>query len=220
MSDTIYIFLDESGDLGFTKSGSRFFVLTSVIMARPFLLYQALDELRYGCLEQGMEFEHFHCQDNTRVVRDKVFDLLASNMIGKPIDSLVVEKPKTGPALQAEERFYPEMLAYLLKYVMNRPEVKAAGEVILITDTPPIRKRRQAIVKAIKATLTKTLRRGSHYRILHQSSKAHYGIQVADYCSWAVFKKYESGNTVAYNKIRSAFWSEFDIFRTGTRHYY
>lgn len=220
MSDPVYIFLDESGDLGFTRSGSHYFVLTSVIMARPFPLYPGLEQLRYDCLEQGMEFEYFHCQDNTRIVRHRAFDLLATGMSGKPVDSLVVEKPKTSPALQADERFYPEMLARLLRYVMNRRDVRAAGEVIFIADTPPIRKKRQAIVKAIKETLTRALRRGPRYRILHQSSRAHYGIQVADYCSWAVFKKYEDGNTVAYDKIQPSIWSEFDVFQTGTRYYY
>ena len=220
MSDPVYIFLDESGDLGFTNSGSRFFVLTSVVMQRPFLLYKALDDLRYTCLEEGAEFEYFHCANNTRQVRNRLFDILETTMTGSIVDSLIVEKHKTGPALQEERRLYPEMLGYLLKYVINRSLVREASEVILITDTPPLRKRRQAIEKSIKTTLAKMLPRGARYRIIHHPSHSHYGLQVADYCSWAIFKKHETGDTSAYDKIRSAIWSEFDIFRSGTRYYY
>ena len=90
MSDPVYIFLDESGDLGFTNSGSRFFVLTSVVMQRPFLLYKALDDLRYTCLEEGAEFEYFHCANNTRQVRNRLFDILETTMTGSIVDSLIV----------------------------------------------------------------------------------------------------------------------------------
>jgi hypothetical protein len=220
MGDSVYIFLDESGDLGFTSAGSRYFVLSSVIMQRPFDLYRALEDLRYTCLEEGSEFEYFHCTNNTRSVRDRVFDLLGSGMTGKTLDSLIIEKPKTGPALRHEDRFYPEMLAYLLRYVLNRPAIKAASEVIVITDTPPLRRRRNATEKAVKTSLAKMLPRGIPYRIVHHSSQAHYGLQIADYCSWAIFRKYETGDRSAYDRIRSAIWSEFDIFQTGTRYYY
>lgn len=220
MSDPVYIFLDESGDLGFTRSGSRYFVLTSVIMQRPFDLYRTLEDLRYTCLEEGSEFEYFHCANNTRSVRDRVFNILGAGMIERSVDSLIVEKPKTGPALQDEERFYPEMLAYLLRHVLNRPALAASGEVIMITDTPPLRRRRNATEKAVKNTLAKMLPHRVQYRVIHHSAKAHYGLQVADYCSWAIFRKYEVGDTSSYDKIQSAIQSEFDIFRRGSRYYY
>lgn len=220
MSDPVYIFLDESGDLGFTRDGSRYFILTSVIMKRPFDLYRTLDDLRYTCLEEGSEFEYFHCANNTRSVRDRVFDLLGAGMTESPADSLIVEKPKTGPALQDKERFYPEMLAYLIRHVLNRPAIAASGEVIMITDTPPLQRRRNATEKAVKNTLAKMLHRGVPYRVVHHSAKVHYGLQIADYCSWAIFRKYEVGDTSAYNKIQSAIQSEFDIFRNGSQYYY
>ena len=220
MSDPVYIFLDESGDLGFTKDGSRYFILTSVIMKRPFDLFRGLENLRYTCLEEGSEFEYFHCANNTRSVRDRVFDLLSVGMTENPVDSLIVEKPKTDPALQGEERFYPEMLAYLIRHVLNRPAIASSGEVIMITDTPPLRRRRNATEKAVKNALAKILPRGVPYRVVHHSAKAHYGLQVADYCSWAIFRKYEVGDITAYDKIRSAIQSEFDIFRNGSRYHY
>ena len=214
----MYIFLDESGDLGFTSAGSRYFVLTSVVMKRPFTLYDPLDSLRYDCLERHIDLESFHCANDNRILRGQVFDLIGTGLTGKPIDSLVVEKTMAGLTLQHEERFYPEMLGHLLQSVLNRAEVAKAREAIVITDTPPLRKRRQGMEGVIKTTLARMLPPGAHYRILHHKSGSHYGLQVADYCSWAIFRKYETGDTSAYEMIRPAIMSEIDVLEDVDRH--
>ncbi|WP_448508115.1 DUF3800 domain-containing protein, partial [Immundisolibacter sp.] len=67
-------------------------------------------------------------------------------------------------------------------------------EVIVITDTIPIQKKRQAVEKAIKGALSAMLPAGMRYRILHHASRSHYGLQVADYCNWAVFRKWQKGS--------------------------
>ena len=58
------------------------------------------------------------------------------------------------------------------------------------------------------------------YRILHHDSRSHYGLQVADYCCRAVFRKLQTGKTTYFDRIRSAVRGEFDIFQTETRYYY
>ena len=220
MSERVYVFLDESGNLDFSPSGTRYFVLTSVSMKRPFRVNNALDSYKYDCLEYGLEQERFHCSSDNAHVRGKVFDLIACHLDGAAIDSLIVEKRKTGPALRAESCFYPEMLGYLLKYVLAAPFHAQAKEIIVITDTIPVKRRRQAVEKAIKHTLARMLTGRPKFRVLHHDSRSHYSLQVADYCCWAIFRKHERGDSAHFNVIGSAVHSEFDIFRTGTTHYY
>ena len=93
-------------------------------------------------------------------------------------------------------------------------------EVIVITDTLPVQKKRQAIEKTIKETLTNKLPLDCKYRILHHNSRSHYGLQIADYCNWAVFRKWERNDSMFYDRIKPSLKSEFDIFRNGTRLYY
>ena len=220
MSGVVYVFLDESGNLDFSPSGTRFFVLTSVSMNRPFHINDALESYRYELLERGLEQEYFHCSEDNPSVRSRVFSIISGGLADIQVDSVIVEKPKTGPALTAEVRFYPEMLGHLLKYVLTRPSHRNATEVIVITDSLPLRKRRRAIEKAVKSTLPTMLPAGVSYRVLHHDSRSHYGLQVADYFCWALFRKYERADEAAYSQIRSAIVSEFDIFRTGTTYYY
>jgi len=149
-----------------------------------------------------------------------VFELIAEHLGSFSTDCLVVEKPKTGPALREDKRFYPEMLGYLLRYVIPCEIRNGVDEVIVITDTISIQKKRQAIEKAIKGALAKMLPAGMRYHILHHASRSHYGLQIADYCNWAVFRKWQKGEVEFYDLIKPAVKSEFEIFRTGTTLYY
>lgn len=220
MTRCAYLFLDEAGNFDFSPKGTRYFVLTSVSMHRPFAAHPALDDYKHDCLEFGVNIEYFHCADDNPHVRRRVFDLIGASLDGMCVDSLIVEKSKTGPALREDRRFYPEMLCHLLKFVLPKELNAGAEEIIVITDTIPNNKRRQSIEKGIQQALAKMLPVGMKYRILHHASRSHYGLQVADYCCWAVFRKWQREETEYYERIKPAVRSEFDIFRSGTRHYY
>ena len=43
----LYIFLDEAGNLDFSPTGTRFFLLGAVTKERPFHAYKELTELKY-----------------------------------------------------------------------------------------------------------------------------------------------------------------------------
>ena len=52
-----------------------------------------------------------------------------------------------------------------------------------------------------------------NYRVLHHQSRSHCGLQVADYCCWAVFRKWQRGENVWYDRIKPAVCNEFEILR-------
>ena len=215
MTRCSYIFLDEAGNLDFSANGTRYFVLTSISMRRPFPVYEALNDYKHDCLEYGLDMEYFHCVADNNHVRKGVFDLIAAHLGGMrhmSIDSLVVEKRKTGPALREDMRFYPEMLGHLLKFVLPKELDAGAEEVIVITDKLPLNRKRQAVEKGTRLALAEMLPQGMRYRILHHASRSHYGLQVADYCCWAVFRKWNRNKTHYYDLIKQAVRSEFDIF--------
>ena len=220
MSDRIFIFLDESGNLDFSLSGSRYFVLTCVTMRRPFQANAELDDYKYDCIEYGLERERFHCSEDNQHVRQRVFEIIGNHLDNMRIDSLVVEKSKTGPSLRAETQFYPRMLGYLLRYVLNRASHVQAEETVIVTDTIPLKRRRRAIERAVKLTLANMLTQRPKYRILHHDSRSHYGLQVADYCSWAIFRKWERSDTRSYELIQDKIASEFDLFQPEDIAYY
>ena len=80
---------------------------------------------------------------------------------------------------------------------------------MVITDTIPVNRRRRAVEKAVQTTLGGMLPPRARYRILHHQSRSHYGLQVADYCCWAVFRKWERGDSASLDRIGSALRNEF-----------
>ncbi len=216
----LYIFLDEAGNLDFSPNGTRYFLLSSVTKERPFFAYKELNELKYDLVEVGMDIEYFHASEDSPLVRNRVLDIIKRYLEGIRIDSLVVEKRKTGPALRAEERFYPEMLGYLLRYILGEHNLSSYAEVIVFTDRIPVTKKRRAVEKAVKITLAAKLPKGVRYRIYHHDSKSNFDLQIADYFNWVIYRKWDREDEQAYRPVKEVIRSEFDIFRTGTRLYY
>lgn len=215
-----YIFLDEGGNLDFSPSGTKYFTLTSVCKVRPFTISHLLGKYKFDLIEYGLDFEYFHCTKNNKYVRERVFGILKANINSLRIDTLIVEKRKTGTSLQATEQFYPRMLGYLLRFVIDRLDLAGIKEVIVITDTIPVRKKRSAIEKAVKITLKTMLPALCAFRVLHHASMSNMGLQIADYCNWAIYRKWEAGDGKYHAEIATGIKSEFDIFKTGATHYY
>lgn len=97
-----YLFLDEAGDLNFSPSGTKHFVLSSIAMRRPFPVLSEIDHYKHDCLEYGLPTEYFHCSEDNPHVRGRIFDIIARRLTDIKVDSLVVEKRKTVPALRAD----------------------------------------------------------------------------------------------------------------------
>lgn len=107
------------------------------------------------------------------------------------------------------------MLGYLLGRVLPE-ELKAnTNEVIVITDTIPVNRKRQAVEKSIRRAVRNQLPE-LKYRILHHQSRSHYGLQMADYCCWAIFRKWQKGESTWYDRIKPAMRGEFNVSRVGT----
>ncbi|MBI5872647.1 MAG: DUF3800 domain-containing protein [Candidatus Omnitrophica bacterium] len=218
--EALYIFLDEGGNLDFSDTGTKYFTLTALSKIRPFEAYKHLNELKYNLVEQGIEIEYFRASEDRQSVRDSVFNIIDRHLDQTRIDSLIVEKRKTGPSLRGEERFYPDMLGYLLLYVINGYDLRLFEKIIVFTDSIPILRKRKAIEKTIKKVLAHKLPAGRVYYIFHHASKSNYDLQIVDYCNWAVYRKWERQDLRSYETIERVVESEFDIFKNGSRYYY
>jgi hypothetical protein len=216
----LYVFLDESGNFSFAPNGTRYYSLTSIALERPFEVYKQLGDLKYDLMEAGLEIEYFHASEDAQHVRDKVFQIIQTQLNALRIDSVLVEKRKTGRALQTEEKFYPKMVGYLLRYVLEHVPLNDFSSVFIITDSLPVARKKKAMEKGIKTVLAEMLPNASNYRVFHHSSKSNFCLQVVDYCNWAIFRKWEMQDNRSYVLIEKAIKSEFDIFRKGVIFYY
>jgi len=214
-----YVFLDETGNFDFSPNGSRYLILSGVGLVRAFPFDAQLGDLRFDFLEQGLEIEAFHASEDKQHVRNAVFGIIQAHMRGLAVHAIVVDKRKTNPALRSLEKFYPKMMALLIRYIVNGLQIGGYSQVIAIADTIGGSKKK-VITGATKIALARSLPAGTPHRVLHHESASCYGLQVADYMTWAIGRKYERADTRSYALITSSIRSEFGVFANGTRSYY
>ena len=216
-----FLFLDEGGNFDFSGNGTRYFCMTGVIKYRPFSISGKLEALRYDLIETGMDIEYFHASEDRQAVRDQVFDLLCHGDHKLEAHSLVVEKAETARDYQSPSHLYPHLLGCLLHQILEKISLPDVTEIIVITDQLPIQKKRKSVKKAVKHTLKDMLPARIPYRLLHHSSKSAFGLQVADYLNWAVFRAWERGDTRRFDLVRHMFTEPVrlmhaaDLNRTG-----
>lgn len=216
----LYAFIDEGGDFNFSPTGSRYFTITSVAVSRPFPIQQELNELRFNLLERGLEIPCFHATTDRQATRDQVFTLIQGVLPQFRVDSVIVEKRKTGPSLRPPEKFYPRMLGYLLRYLVRGTDWAKWSELIVIADRIEEKKRRRALEGAVKTTLASVLPENVRYRVLHHESASSYSLQIADYLNWAIYRAWTNGDHRSLTLVRPAIRSQFDIFESGTTRWY
>jgi len=218
----LYVFVDESGNFDFSPSGTPYLVLTAVSCQRPFWWYPDAAVLRYDLLEtaQAPDVEYFHASEDRVPVRNAMFDLISSHAASIRVDSVVVEKRKAHPSVRGDRSFYPAHLTTLVRYVITGWGFHAVfPETLVFTDTIPHARKRKAIEGAVKATLKASLG-GAAFRLFHHASRAHIGLQVADYCCWGIYRKWARGEPTYYRRIQTAVRSEFDVYKQGQQYFY
>lgn len=89
----------------------------------------------------------------------------------------------------------------------------------MITDRIPVSKKRRAVEKAFKSYIRGNLA-NRPFTVLHHASASHICLQAADYCNWAVYKKWNDGERRPYDVVRQFIKSEFDIVSHGREYFY
>mgnify|MGYP000162023628 CR=1 FL=1 len=215
-----YLFADEAGNFDFrrTTDASRYFILTSVAMAECSIAAEVL-ELQRDLHWEGYEFKkgQFHAANDKQVVRDAMFDLIRGHTIR--VDSTIIEKSKTQPHLRADpHRFYKQLWYLHLKFVAPKI-VNSADELFVVAASITTNMKQDATHDALKDVVSQVSAVGK-YKTAFWPAMAEPCLQVADYCSWAIQRKWEKGDSRSHLLIGDKIESEFDVFAGSGTHYY
>jgi len=220
-TSTLHVSLDESGDFTFSARGSKYFVFAVAWTYDPEPLAKALNGLRFSLNKLGHGLEAFHATEDKQANRDAVVRHLAADANWK-FAAAVIEKSKVNPSIRDELRFYPKFASTVLKFVLRGCVEVGTSRVIVYTDRLPVQKKKRAVEKAIKTTCREECGSSMPFEVYHHHRASNCWIQVVDYCSWAVFKKWERGDSRTYDQIRSRIQApELPVFAAGDQtHYY
>lgn len=217
---TLHIALDESGDLNFSPSGSRYYIFAAAWTYDPAPFAHALTELRFSLLKQGHDLVAFHATEDRQAHRDAVVDILAGTDHWR-FAAIVVDKPKVHPTLREPEKFYPRFALMVLRFILRGRLYPQADRVLIFTDSLPVKRRRETAEKAIKTACRAELLDTMPFYSYHHHRASNCWIQAADYCSWAIYRKSQSGDARTCVRLQPRLARpELDVLREGAVTYY
>lgn len=213
----ILMYADESGNFDFSNKGTEFFMLTTVTTP-DHACGDDLLALRRDLAWRGIEQRRpFHAGDDPSPLRQVVFKQILQHDFR--VDVTIMRKRRTQPHVRPNDmRFYQHAWFYHMKCVV--PRVATAGdELLVIAASIGEKKKGQAFYAGIKDVMQQTALKVS-FKTGFWDYAVDPCLQVADYCCWAVKRKWEDGDTKWYEQIKGKVKSEFDVFRYGTTDYY
>jgi hypothetical protein len=222
---TLFLFVDESGNLDFSQKGTKYFVLTVLSVLNPLEIAVPLIKLKYNLMENnscGTNFEeegYFHASEDIQSVRDKVFDILSKINSGAQVDSIIAQKNKANPIFYRNHRdFYKLVAQPSLKYAITRASWKGYGKVIVIFSSIFDKQKRGILKQSFKSNLKQYAK--VPFSIYFHNSKFDLCSQAVDYFGWAIYRKWEKGDIRSYNLIKPKVKTEFEIFKEGKKLFY
>lgn len=218
-----YVFADEAGDFDFVRKAhvSQYFILCAISMDSCDIGHALLElrrELIWNCQQVG---PYFHASEDRQAVRDKVFALIRQTDIR--IHATVMEKSKAIPRIrESKERFYQYGWFYLFKYIANKI-VSKDYELMVTTASMGTKKGQATFTACVNDVLQQTVPlTREQWKTSFCPAAADPCLQIADYCAWAIQRKWESGgkDKRSYDLIANQISYEYDLWAHGTKHHY
>ena len=216
-----YLFADEAGDFNFSSAPnvSKYFILCTVALTDCQHGAKLLD-LRRDMIWRDIEaLEFFHATKDKQAVRDEVYTFLGN--VDFRADVTILEKAKAQPQTRTDDAtFYKYAWYYHLKHVA--PHVmRDATELMLTTASIGTKKGQAIFTAAVNDVAQQTLQLPrAQWKTTFTQSMADPCLQIADYVTWAVQRKWERGDARSYDLISAKLSTEYDLWRRGTTRYY
>ena len=213
-----HVYGDESGNFDFSdqEGASRYFILTTVV-ALDHAIEAGLMDLRRQLTWEGESLATgFHAANDKQRVRDRVFAALGQHDFR--VDATILEKRKADPSRRTQVRFY-SLAWYAHLTGLISALAPASDELLVIAaaiGTGDTRSEFNATVSSVENTHAGAVTMNG---AMWPAATAPL-LQVADYCAWAIQRKWERSDIRAYNLIRDRIASEFDVFRESAVTYY
>lgn len=217
----LFIFADEAGDFNFSRNpgASRYYIVCTIACADCASLGADMLNLRRELIwEKAPIREYFHASEDKQIVRDRVFALLQKHDFS--IQATILEKSKAYPHIKpTNHRFYQYGWFYHFKNAAPKVLNAKIKEMLITAASVGTHKGQIHFTAAVNDVVQQVLGNRA-WSTNFCRAIADPCVQAADYCTWAIQKKWESNNLLSYNLIQSKIVHEVDIWSHGNTHQY
>jgi len=208
-----YIFLDESGDLGFNfskKGTTKYFVITFLFAHNKRLIEKIVKSIHLGLRKKYKKIGILHAYKEEPVTKRKLLRLLSQKDCA--IMTIYLNKEKVYTRLKEEKAvLYNYVSNILLDRIYSKQIISIDKKVELIASRKETNK---FLNENFKNYLKRQLQ--NNYKlaldIVIKTPSEEKGLQAVDFVSWAIFRKYEYGDDSYYNIIRGKIVEENPLF--------
>lgn len=206
-----YIFLDESGDLGFKKSSSKWFLFTIAIVSMPRSLERVVKRIWRPLKKKHKKLGELHASHEKDITRKRVLERL-SEVSDLKVLCVILNKQKVYVDLQNQKNYLYNYTANILLDRLHAKDVLGPKEPIhLFVDRKDTKKRlRENFINYLTGSMKK--RRNVAFTVELHSSYENKSLQAVDFISWAIFRKYEQGDYEFYEIIKNKITDERPLF--------
>jgi hypothetical protein len=218
MSD-LFLFADEAGDFTFRRQSgaSRYFILCTLTTVDAGLSHDLL-QIRRGLILAGeSDRDRLHATEDKQHVRDRVFACLGDYSFR--VDATVLEKSKAPSHIRTNDaQFY--QVAWFHHFRRVGPIVLGQADRLLLTAASlGTNKTRAAFKQGFNNAIQQVADRARWQTSFMESAKDPL-LWAADYCAWAIQRKWERADDRSYRLIQPRIRSELDLWRGTTEHYF
>ena len=176
----MYVYIDESGDTGYTKKSTKYFILTAVIVEDPFMLRRiAKSVYKYNLNTKKLNMLHAH--QESRSVRNKLLKKLVKEEIR--CMGVVFDKRKI-----YSKDLYIFALETMLLYLKNQ-----VLHTIVVARKDTRKSYNQNIINLFK---------DRNINFIFSTPTNEKCLQIADYYCWVLFSNYEHNRSDYFNKLK------------------
>lgn len=215
----IHVFADEAGNFDFRRvnGASRYFILTTVACEDCGIAAKLLDLRRVLAWNALAVDKPFHASEDKQAVRDEVFRTLEECEFR--VDATILDKYKAQSHLRSDPvRFYRTAWQLHFNYIASRI-ARAEDEMMVLASSQKTRGKQASFCSAVDGVVQQ-VRPNAKQRIVMWDAATDPGLQIADYCCWAIQRKWERQDERSYRRLRRRIRSEFDAFAVGQTFYY
>jgi hypothetical protein len=209
-----YIFLDESGDLGFDftkRKTSKFFVITCLFTENKHPIEKIVRKTHSELKKKyKRKMGILHAVKEKPVIRQRLLKRLSEKDCA--IMTIYLNKKRVYTSLQNEKAvLYNYVANILLERIYKKKIVPLEKTIELIASR---RETNKFLNENFKNYLNAQVK-NKHKSILNikiKSPAEEKSLQAVDFVSWAIFRKYEYGDDSYYNLIKNKIIEENPLF--------
>lgn len=206
-----YIFLDESGDLGFKKSSSKWFIFTIAIVSDHRLLERVVKKIWRPLKKKHKKLGELHAYRADDITRTRMLQKL-NELKDLKVLCIILNKKKVHIDLQNQKNYlYNYTANILLDRLHSSATIKSDEQINLFIDRKDTKKRlRENFTRYLAGEMTNRGRK--RFSVALHTSYENKSLQAVDFISWAIFRKYERGDYEFYEIIKSKITDERLLF--------